>query len=112
MGCGYAVCAALALAGIALLFVAESHSKKRRTTDAWIAGSFGAILCIASVTLIAPMQRAVTRAEERRRREERNPHAPWTWDEAWTQRGGITQTGRRHAGPLMVFAVAAVVLSL
>lgn len=112
MGCGYAVCAVLALAGIGLLWIAQRQGQQGRMREAWIAGMLGAAFCVGSVALIAPMQRDVARKRERRRREEARPEEPWTWDDTWLAHGGILQSGRRHGRAFVVFGLAAIVMAM
>lgn len=112
MGCGYAVCVALALAGVALLGVANAKWNQRQRTDAWVAGGCGAALCLAGVGLVAPMRREVARAQERRRREAAKPDQPWTWEPAWLNRSGITQASGRGRGARLLFALLTVPLSI
>ncbi len=112
MGCGYAVCVALALAGAALLAVANSKWNQRKRIDAWVAGGCGAALCLAGVGLVTPMRREVARAQERRRREAAKPDQPWTWEPAWVNRSGITQASRRGRGALLFVALITVPLSI
>lgn len=112
MGCGYAVCAMLGLTGAALIFAADSKWRQEKETEAWIVGTLGAALCLASVGLIAPMKREVARLQERRRLEEARPAEPWTWNPAWNGNKGIVESGRRHGRVMVFFGIAAILMSL
>ena len=112
LGCGYAVCAVLAVAGLGLLFAAQDKWRKGQVADAWIVGAMGGFVCLLALGLIAPMQRTVAAAKARRQREEARPGEPWTWDTTWLDPIGIPQSGRRH-GRVMLFAgIVAMVASL
>ena len=111
LGCGYVVCLVLGVGGLGLLYVAQSHFSTQRQPEGWIAAVFGAALAGGALAMIGPMQRAVRRAKERLRRELEQPDQPWTWESAWTDPNGIPQAERRHGRALLVFAVAALVLS-
>lgn len=111
LGCGYAVCVALGLAGFGLLTVAQRNFAVGKTMEGWIAGILGGAMAIGALALLGPMQRAVADAKERERRRRARPDSPWTWDPRWTEADGIAQSPGRHAGPLLGFAVIALVLS-
>jgi hypothetical protein len=111
LGCGYAVCVLLALAGFGLLAVAQRNAAQGKGTEAWIAGIFGGSMAIGALALLGPMQRAAAAARDRERRRQERPDAPWLWEARWTAANGIAQSPGRHAGALLGFAVVALVMS-
>lgn len=112
IGCGYAVCALLGAAGVALILAAGAKGHRGERGPAWVLGALGVALCGGAAGLIGPMRREVARARERQQREDARPDEPWTWIDAWRDRNGIPQSGRRNRGALLFFGVAALVVSL
>ena len=112
LGCGYAVCALLALVGSGLLFAAEAKWRSGERNEAWVVGGIGGLICLAAIGFIAPMQRTVARAKARRAREDAKPDEPWTWEPAWVERNGIPQSGRRNGRVMMFVGFVAVLASL
>ncbi len=111
LGCGYAVCVVLGLAGFGMLALAQRNFADGKSMEGWIAGVFGGAMALGALALLGPMQRAVAEAKERERRRREQPEAPWTWDPRWTAAGGIAQSPVRNAGALLGFGIVALVLS-
>lgn len=112
MGCGYAVCAMLAVIGMGLFFLAEAKWREGQGKAAASIAGVGGFFCVTAIGLIAPMQRAVARAKERRQREDARPNEPWTWEPAWTERDGIPQSGRRNGSAFLIIGVMTLAFSL
>lgn len=104
-GCGVAVCVLLMAFGLLLLWTAQQRWQAGRTSDAWLSATFGAVSCLAGAGLLVPMQSEVTRMRARATREAAHPEEPWTWNEAWVQRTGILQSGRRHGRALLAIGL-------
>ena len=112
LGCGYAVCALLAVIGAAILFAAEGKWRSGDKREAAIVATIGSVFCFAAIGLIMPMQRIVTGAKERRKREDARPNEPWTWEPGWLEENGIPQSGRRNGRAMLFIGIMTTLVSL